>query len=74
MDTIMDFWPGGSPCHYESQVGNIHIADRQVDPAHTELLNPFTETCDIEKLELVRLEQGYDRAGAPLADGAQIIL
>jgi hypothetical protein len=43
MDTIVDFWPGGSPFYCESLVGNIHIADRQVDPAHTELLNPLAE-------------------------------
>jgi hypothetical protein len=43
MDTIVDFWPGGSPFHRESLVRDIHVADRQVDPAHTELLNPLTE-------------------------------
>jgi hypothetical protein len=43
MDTLVDFRPGGSPFHCESLVGNIHVADRQVDPAHTEFLNPLTE-------------------------------
>src|ERR1035437_6338233 len=63
-----------SPILFETLVGDINVADGQMNPAHAKRLNLFTQATDIEKCEFTLLNQGHHGAGAPFADDGQIFV
>jgi hypothetical protein len=73
-EALVDLGAGFSPAVFESPIGNIHIANGQVNPPHPQLLNTFTEAADFEKLEFMGFKQSHHSSRTPIENRAQVLL
>src|SRR6478672_1233094 len=60
------------PLPLEGFFRHIHIADRRMKPGHPGFAHPRREIADLQKIELVILDQGENRGGGPTPNDPDI--